>query len=521
MAKKELKEEELLDEEELEEEVPPSGEGFLDSLSNQFGAAPWWVISGTFHVLVILLISLIGYAVLRDTGDDSIIVTDLEKAKPPEYDEKKPRDVFKNPVNLDSDLPPVENPVVTHEEVEVADHNETDNDMDDAQAQGDENAISDVPLGGTGTVAAIGLGGGGGGCFGHRGVGGRRRLAMRGGGGKATESAVDAALRWLANHQEADGHWDVVKYGGKNADMANCGLALLAFLGAGHTEKVGKYKDNVRRAANWIRGKQQADGKYYIEGETHGVGYHHSIAGLAMAEAAGMGRVPETVASAKRAIAYSIDKHQKGEASDKLGWRYNAKQDTNDISVSGWFIMQLKSAKVAGLPVDQAGFDGAIKFLDSVEQKGGGGAGDANSSFGGGGHRYGYTSPNDVGHRRTAIGCLGRQFLGWKREALQGGVEWFVNNGGVPSWGANGGSVDLYYWYYGTLCVFQQGGDVWTRWNEAMKKALCDNQRRGGDEDGSWDPVGAYSDYWGRVGQTALGCLCLEVYYRYLPMYKE
>ena len=85
---------------------------------------------------------------------------------------------------------------------------------------------------------------------------------------------------------------------------------------------------------------------------------------------------------------------------------------------------------------------------------------------------------------------------------------------------SNGGGVDLYYWYYGTLCVFQQGGDLWKRWNEAMKKALVDNQRKGGDEDGSWDPVGSYSDNWGRVGQTALACLCLEVYYRYLPMYK-
>lgn len=39
--------------------------------------------------------------------------------------------------------------------------------------------------------------------------------------------------------------------------------------------------------------------------------------------------------------------------------------------------------------------------------------------------------------------------------------------------------------------------------------------------DGSWDPVGDYSTEWGRVGQTALSCLCLEVYYRYLPMYKN
>ncbi|MCW8133874.1 MAG: hypothetical protein KIS92_26235, partial [Planctomycetota bacterium] len=284
-----------------------------------------------------------------------------------------------------------------------------------------------------------------------------------------------------------------------------------AFLGAGHTEKVGQYKDNVKRAVYWLISIQSDDGKYYKQGETHGIGYHHAIAGLAMAEAAGMGRVPETVKSAQKGIDYSTEKHQQGEGSDKGAWRYGPKENP-DLSVSGWFVMQLKSGKVAGLHVNPASFDGAIKFLDKVEEKGN--AGDPY-----GGNRYGYMQP---GHatRTTAIGNLCRQFLGWKREDLQGGVEFFVNQGGVPEWDGNGGKVDLYYWYYGTLCVFQQGGDLWKRWNESMKKALCDNQRKGGDEDGSWDPVGAYSEYWGRVGQTAIGALCLEVYYRYLPLYK-
>ena len=48
-----------------------------------------------------------------------------------------------------------------------------------------------------------------------------------------------------------------------------------------------------------------------------------------------------------------------------------------------------------------------------------------------------------------------------------------------------------------------------------MKSALVTNQCKQGDEMGSWNPVGAFSNAWGRVGETALGCLCLEVYYRY------
>lgn len=231
-----------------------------------------------------------------------------------------------------------------------------------------------------------------------------------------------------------------------------------------------------------------------------------------------MARVPATVASAQKGADYSVDIHQKGEGSEKLAWRYAARSATNDISVTGWFIMQLKAAKVAGLRVDTQAFDGAMRFLDSVEQKGA--EANAGGSYGGG-NRYGYTDANGVSPRRTAIGCLGRLFVGTPGQELAGGVNWFVEKGGVPNWGANGGNVDLYYWYYGTFTVYQfdgPDGPVWTRWNKGMVSSLCDNQRLDGDDKGSWDPVGDYSNYWGRAGQTALGVLCLEVYYRYLKM---
>jgi hypothetical protein len=484
--------------------------GLLDSLSGQFGAAPWWVISGAFHGLLLLLVTLISMAMVHPLANDVIVTTSLEKAMPPEYDEKKPRDVFKNQVESPEDLPPTEHPMVTHEEVEVADHNETADEMDNASAKGDSaDAISDVPLGGVGFVASIGLGGGGGGKFGQRSGGGRRRLVAVGGGGKATESAVEAALRWLARHQEADGHWDSQKYGAdKDCDIADTGFALLAFLGAGHTEKVGQYKDNVRRAVAWLKAQQNGDGRFSANG------YQHAIAAMGMAEAAGMGNIPDTKTAAQKAVDYSTNIHQSGEGYDKRGWRYSAKS-AGDLSVTGWFVMQLKSAKVAGLNVDHQSFEGAIRFLDSCEKKGeGGDKGYGPASV------YSYTP--DGGHggvRVTAIGNLCRQFLGWKKEDLQASVQWFMDKGGVPdSYGD--GKTDLYYWYYGTLCTFQQGGDIWKTWNEAMKKTLCGAQRRGGDEDGSWDPAGHFADRWGRVGQTAIGALCLEVYYRYLPMYK-
>ena len=76
-------------------------------------------------------------------------------------------------------------------------------------------------------------------------------------------------------------------------------------------------------------------------------------------------------------------------------------------------------------------------------------------------------------------------------------------------------TINLYYWYYGSYAVFQFGGPTWKKWNDAMQKALLSSQRQGGDEDGSWDPIGEWGIAGGRVYSTAIGAMTLEVYYRF------
>jgi hypothetical protein len=278
-----------------------------------------------------------------------------------------------------------------------------------------------------------------------------------------------------------------VKYSAAvKTDTAVTGFALLTFLGAGHTERVGKHKETVRKAVQWLKSKQSADGCIWDtsdDGAHHRrIGYPCAIATLAMAEAAGMANIPDTKAAAQKAVDYCAQTHQSGEGYDRGGWRY-APKEAGDLSVTGWFVMALKSAKVAGLNVPASAFDGAIRFLDSVEVK------DGAASYGTASH-YKYTPQDEhagSAHRLTAIGTLARQFLGWKKHELQGSVEWFVNKGGVPGWGANGEAVDLYYWYYASMCVYQQQDDaLWKRWSGAMKRTLCDNQckQNGAQRDG-------------------------------------
>ncbi|MCW8133875.1 MAG: hypothetical protein KIS92_26240, partial [Planctomycetota bacterium] len=296
-----------------------------------------------------------------------------------------------------------------------------------------------------------------------------------------------------------------------------------AFLGAGHSEKVGKYKENVRRGVQWLA-KNQADNGYLVQPQYN---YSQAIAGMALSEAAGMGKVADTVKAAQKAIDATCGKGTKIEdQSERAGWSYAVPQHANlagDLSNSGWTIMFLKSARTAGLKVPAQAFDGAVRFLDACELKD---PKNQNASEGYGRHRYGY-SPDiaNKGNWETAkaqitfVGLLNRQFMGTRREELQSGSEWAVQKGRLPSNGKHQ-FQGLYYIYYGTLVTFQQGGDMWKDWNKALKDTLLPTQVVGGVNDGSWDPAGNYEEKWGRVGQTALSAMCLEVYYRYLPLYR-
>jgi hypothetical protein len=219
-----------------------------------------------------------------------------------------------------------------------------------------------------------------------------------------------------------------------------------------------------------------------------------------------MANVPATKAAAQKAIDYCVFLHQSGVGQDKGGWGFEPKSEPN-LAATAWFIVALKSAKVAGLHVPPAAFDGAIKFLDSIESK------DANGiSL----YRFSMKEARaEQSAKWTAMGTLARQFLGWKREDLQPAVEGFIAKGGLPAWSEK---ADLSFWYFGTLGAFQQGGEVWVNWNEAIKKALTENQSKSGGDAGSWQTAGSGREQLGRAGQTALACLCLETYYRYLQL---
>ncbi len=333
----------------------------------------------------------------------------------------------------------------------------------------------------------------------------RLSIVKRMGGSEDTEKAVAAALRWLATHQSSDGRWDGETFdescggcGGETsteADRALTGLALLAFLGAGNTHSAdGPYRETVERGIRFLLNRQSDDGD--LRGEE--TMYSHGIAAIALSEAYGMTRDATLAAPIRKAAAF-IDQARNRRVG---GWRYDPGQ-AGDTSVLGWQVMALKSAHLNGIPVAAESFQAAREWLETV----------ADTSDPG---RYSYKPGRKPSVSMTAEGMFVQQLLGRRRDEprMQSSASFILRS--LPDWKKR---PNTYAWYYATLALYQHQGDEWRRWNEAMTRELLAHQRKDGPPAGSWDPDGEWADVGGRVYQTALGALMLEIYYRYLPMY--
>src|SRR5205085_4892436 len=63
--------------------------------------------------------------------------------------------------------------------------------------------------------------------------------------------ATDKGLKWLAEQQQKDGHWEG-NGGGRTVEMT--ALAGLALLAEGGTAKDGAYAEQLRKAVEWVTG---------------------------------------------------------------------------------------------------------------------------------------------------------------------------------------------------------------------------------------------------------------------------
>jgi hypothetical protein len=343
----------------------------------------------------------------------------------------------------------------------------------------------------------------------------RQELLDEEGGSLKTEAAVVRGLRWFAGHQEKDGHWSLDNFShagdcngqcdgrGGDSDVAATALALLPFLGAGQSHKLGIYQDNVDRGLRWLVKQQKPDGDLRGSG---GLGrmYAHGLATIVLCEAVAMTNDDSLRGPAISAAEFIVRaQHPEG------GWRYEPGQE-GDLSVIGWQLMALQSAKMAYIDVPQHAFNRAAHFLNSVRAGRRGGL-------------FGYQPGSAPTPAMTAEGLLCREYLGWPKDhaGLQEGVDWLLKEH-LP----NKDHPNIYCWYYATQVMHNVGGEPWKKWNAAVRDALLAMQEKSGHPAGSWAPRGGAigGDYdvhqGGRIYMTSLSLCTLEIYYRYLPLYR-
>lgn len=477
-------------------------------------AMPWYTFSIALHVLLVLILMTIRMGWGKHPEEDLIIETTILEQEEKPVDTQKIEEIFAN-VSEVTIAQPTDFTSPTVAESDSVPIGTTTEQTQDFGAMMEEEGMAAVeaseqvldglitaPLGEGATMIVKGDVGGPGrnvGAFGLRkSAAGRSKGLKVGGGNKQTQSAVEAGLAFLAKVQQSDGHWSSAadgqfEDGGAGpADLAVTGLALLAFEGAGYTEINGKYQKNVQKAVAWLRQQQSHDGAW-----THGgVMYGHGICSMAMSEAYGMAGERSLARDAAQAGIDYIAKVQ----GPTGGFGYGG--PGTDMSVSGWQIFAVKSAKVAGLKISESTIEKMKQYLESML--------DPSTGV------TGYSQRGAGSSAMTAAGLCCRVFLGQNspEEAVMQKIADVVATTG-PQVGSE------YYLYYGTLGMFQMGGKRWETWNAGFSMPLTDRQVKKAKYAGSWDPTGTqFGGHGGRVYVTCIYILCLEVYYRYLPVYR-
>ena len=391
----------------------------------------------------------------------------------------------------------------------------------------------------------------------------RQSLLATGGGSDRTELAVQRALAWIVRQQTRTGAyaglWSLrgpyPNGGSEENRVAATAMALLALQGAGNTPTTGDHKEVVRAAWQSLIKTQTDAGNFEpaVDELTSSAGrmYGHGQITIALCEAYGLTRDAKLEQAAQAAIRYALA----AQLPDG-GWRYHLPErnengfvepwkNTGDLSLTGWFLLALKTAEMAGLqsPAIEESFERVNGFLnqlrivseeqDTIDQ----------------GYDYRLPDPTDplkefnplnlVAKFQPAISAeaiLGRLFLGEApddshvravvdRLRKERPIAFPEDGLAVELRKINNQSMsrkvkDIYAWYFITQVCHHVGGRVWREWNSDMCTLLPENQESGGRERGSWSPVNDLNGKkGGRLFTTSLCACMLETYYRHLSLY--
>jgi hypothetical protein len=325
---------------------------------------------------------------------------------------------------------------------------------------------------------------------------------------RATETAIDGGLAYLARAQADDGSF-TDRFSGAGVGVA--ALAGLALMAAGHQPGRGKYGRNVTRVVDYIlaAGSSGAPG-FLVSSDaqniTRGQGqqsamYSHGFGCLFLAEVCGMlpdpARQKKVKAMLEQAVAYTLDAQNK-----EGGWRYDKRPQLADVSVTVAQMMALRAAKNAGVFVRKSVIDTGAQFIRDCQTPDGGFSyfkGQGQSAF-----------------ARSAASIVGLYSAGvYEGKEIDRGLRYLQQFLPVRQFGFREIPPQHYYYghYYAALAMWTAGGDYWRQWFPAVRDELLGRAKGPG---GSW-----VDNLHGNAYATAMSLIVLQLPNNYLPILQK
>lgn len=340
------------------------------------------------------------------------------------------------------------------------------------------------------------------------------------------EASVDRGLEWLASQQAEDGRFPSAE----PAQPAVTSMAVMAFLSRGHIPGQGRYGKQLTHAIDFVLSTQRRRGYFSLLPVTppaqhmspsQTVTYNHSIAGLMLGEVYGMtsGEQSKRIEVAiRKALVYhrEVQSRVKSQKGDFGGWRYGYPESpraSSDMSVTGWALMFLRSARNAEFEVPKNFFDEGLDFVERCHE--------ADSTL----HEKGVfryrplisapTENPQISLANTASAML-TLILGGRIEhpGLADGVRWFRSRDYPRPW-----QYGYFYLgsYYSSQAMAQVGGDTWNQLFPQIANSILEEQAEGGE----W-PLGSGRERdFGSTYSTSLAVLALTPALQLLPIYQR
>jgi prenyltransferase/squalene oxidase-like repeat protein len=350
---------------------------------------------------------------------------------------------------------------------------------------------------------------------------------------RRVDASVQRALTWLAGQQQPDGSFPTIEMGQPGVTS----LCMMAFMAHGHVPGAGPFGGCLDRATDFVLASQKEngllsrvgpDGPQISRAIVHEIGeaaaYNHAIASLTLSELYGLNQSQKSEQIKKvieKSLATTLEMQRwiKIPAEDRGGWRYvgtPANGRDSDLSVTGWELMFLRSARNDGFNVPKKSIDDAVAYIRRCYMKDRG--------------TFVYMLNNGNSDLRSRA-MAGAGVLALAHAGLHGTPEaknaaiWlqqfsFADYNHVEPFGRPTFPIDRYHYSLFNSCqaMYQMGGRHWEKFFPPTVRALLANQQ----PDGSWPAESHMNDaQFGNAYTTALVILSLGAPNQFLPIFQR